>query len=170
VEVGGGVRDRATLARLLDAGAGRVVLGTAALEDPTFFRAACAEWPDRIWAGIDARRGLVATAGWTRDSSTDVVTLAARVREAGAGGIVFTDIARDGTGTGVNVAAVAALADAVDLPVIASGGVASLADVEALVALRRPNVAGVIVGRAIYTGALDLATALRVGRGATGAP
>lgn len=166
VEVGGGVRDRATLARVLGAGAGRVVLGTAALEDPTFFADACRTHPGRILAGIDARRGRVSVAGWTKDSTTDVETLAARVRDAGAAGIVFTDISRDGTGDGVNAEAVGALAAVVDLPVIASGGVASLADVDALVALQRPNLTGVIVGRAIYTGALDLRTALARGRGA----
>ncbi len=165
VEVGGGVRDLDTLARLFDAGAGRVVLGTAALEDPTFFAAACLRYPGAILAGIDARAGRVSVAGWTRDSATDAATLAARVAAAGAAAIVFTDIARDGTGGGVNAAAVDALAATIALPVIASGGVASLDDVRALVALRRPNLTGVIVGRALYTGGVDLATALRVGRG-----
>ncbi len=165
VEVGGGVRDSATLERVFAAGAGRVVLGTAALEDPAFFTAACRRYPDAILAGIDARAGKVAVAGWLRDSATDTATLAARVADAGAAGIVFTDIARDGTGTGVNAAAVDALAAAVTLPVIASGGVASLDDVRALVTLRRPNLTAVIVGRALYTGAVDLATALRIGRG-----
>jgi len=168
VEVGGGVRDLATLERVFAAGAGRVVLGTAALEDPDFFRAACRRHPGAILAGIDARRGRVSVAGWTRDSGTEAGTLAARVAEAGAAAIVFTDIARDGTGEGVNAAAVDALAAQVTLPVIASGGVASLGDVRTLVALRRPNLTGVIVGRAIYTGAVDLAAALRLGRGADG--
>jgi phosphoribosylformimino-5-aminoimidazole carboxamide ribotide isomerase len=166
VEVGGGIRDRATLARVFAAGAGRVVLGTAALEDPAFFAAVCRAHPGGILAGIDARRGKVAVAGWIKDSTTEVAALAARVRDAGAAGIVFTDISRDGTGEGVNAPAVDALAAAVDLPVIASGGVASLDDVRALAALGRPNLAGVIVGRALYTGAVDLAAALRVGRGA----
>jgi len=165
VEVGGGVRDLATLERVFAGGAGRVVLGTAALEDPRFFADACRRHPGAILAGIDARAGRVAVAGWTRDSTTDAEALAARVADAGAAGIVFTDIARDGTGAGVNAAAVAALARAVTLPVIASGGVASLADVRALVALAQPNLTAVIVGRALYTGALDLAEALRVGRG-----
>jgi len=168
VEVGGGVRDLATLERVFAAGAGRVVLGTAALEDPDFFRDACRRHPGAILAGIDARRGLVSVAGWMRDSDTDVETLAARVADAGAAAIVFTDIARDGTGDGVNAAAVDALAARVALPVIASGGVATLDDVRALVALRRPNLTGVIVGRAIYTGAVDLAAALRLGRAAHG--
>jgi len=168
VEVGGGVRDLATLERVFAAGAGRVVLGTAALEDPDFFRDACRRHPGAILAGIDARRGLVSVAGWMRDSDTDVETLAARVADAGAAAIVFTDIARDGTGDGVNAAAVDALAAKVALPVIASGGVATLDDVRALVALRRPNLTGVIVGRAIYTGAVDLAAALRLGRAAHG--
>ncbi len=166
VEVGGGVRDLATLERVFAAGAGRVVLGTAALDDPDFFGAACRRYPSAILAGIDARRGRVAVAGWTRDSDVEVGALAARVADAGAAGIVFTDIARDGTGEGVNAAAVDALAAQVALPVIASGGVATLDDVHALVALGRVNLDAVIVGRAIYTGAVDLATALRVARGA----
>jgi phosphoribosylformimino-5-aminoimidazole carboxamide ribotide isomerase len=166
VQVGGGVRDAATLERVFAGGAGRVVLGTAALEDPGFFGEACRRHPDAILAGIDARRGRVAVAGWTKDSATEVGALAARVRDAGAAGIVFTDISRDGTGAGVNAEAVGALAAAVELPVIASGGVASLDDVRALVALGLPNIVGVIVGRALYTGAVDLATALRIGRGA----
>ncbi len=164
VEVGGGIRDLDTLERVLGSGAGRVVLGTAALDAPRFFAAACARHPGAVLAGIDARRGLVSVAGWTRDSTTDVATLAARVRDAGAAGIVFTDISRDGTGAGVNAAAVATLAAHVELPVIASGGVASLDDIRALVALRQPNLTGVIVGRAIYTGAVDLVAALRIGR------
>lgn len=167
VEVGGGVRDLATLARVFAAGAGRVVLGTAALEDPVFFADACRRHPGAILAGIDARRGKVAVAGWTKDSVTEVSELAARVRTAGAAGIVFTDIARDGTGTGVNAEAVDALARTVDLPVIASGGVASLDDIRALLGLGRANLVGVIVGRALYTGAVDLASALRLGRAAT---
>jgi phosphoribosylformimino-5-aminoimidazole carboxamide ribotide isomerase len=165
VEIGGGIRDRATLDRVFAAGVGRVVLGTAALEDPAFFAAACAAYPGAILAGIDARRGKVSVAGWTRDSTTAVATLAVRVRDAGAAGIVFTDISRDGTGDGVNAAAVDELAREVDLPVIASGGVATLDDVRALTALRRSNLTAVIVGRALYTGAVDLAAALRVGRG-----
>jgi phosphoribosylformimino-5-aminoimidazole carboxamide ribotide isomerase len=168
VEVGGGVRDLATLERVFAAGAGRIVLGTAALEDPEFFAEACRRHPDAILAGIDARAGKVAVAGWMRDSAIDVAALAARVAAAGATGVVFTDIARDGTGAGVNAVAVDALAASVTLPVIASGGVASLDDVRALCALRRPNLTGVIVGRALYTGAVDLATALRLGRGEGG--
>ncbi len=164
VELGGGIRDRDTLARAFDAGVGRVVLGTAALEDPAFFADACRDHPGAILAGIDARRGMVSVAGWTKDSATTVSTLAARVRDAGAAAIVFTDIARDGTGDGVNVAAVAALAAEVDLPVIASGGVASLDDVRALAALEQPNLAGVIVGRALYPGAVDLRAAIRIAR------
>jgi phosphoribosylformimino-5-aminoimidazole carboxamide ribotide isomerase len=165
VQVGGGVRDRTTLDRVLAGGAGRVVLGTAALEDPEFFAAACRDHPGRIVAGIDARRGKVSAAGWTRDSDVDAATLAERARTAGAAAIVFTDISRDGTGAGVNVDAVAALAAAIDLPVIASGGVASMDDIDRLLAARVANITAVIVGRAIYTGALDLREALRRGRG-----
>ncbi|TMA74499.1 MAG: 1-(5-phosphoribosyl)-5-[(5-phosphoribosylamino)methylideneamino]imidazole-4-carboxamide isomerase [Deltaproteobacteria bacterium] len=165
VEVGGGVRDLDTLERVFAAGAGRVVLGTAALEDPDLFGEACRRHPGAILAGIDARAGKVAVAGWVRDSATEATALAARVADAGAAGIVFTDIARDGTGSGVNAAAVDALAARVTLPVIASGGVASLDDVRALRALGRANLTAVIVGRALYTGAVDLAAALRVGRG-----
>jgi len=170
IQVGGGIRDLATLERVLAGGAGRVVLGTAALEDPAFFAEACRRHPGAILAGIDARCGRVSVAGWTKDSATDAATLALRVRDAGAAGIVFTDISRDGTGAGVNAEAVGALAARVDVPVIASGGVASLDDIRALVALGRPNVTGVIVGRALYTGAVDLTTALRIGRGGAGTP
>jgi phosphoribosylformimino-5-aminoimidazole carboxamide ribotide isomerase len=165
VEVGGGIRDLQTLDRVFAAGAGRVVLGTAALEDPDFFDEACRRHPGAILAGIDARRGRVSVAGWTKDSVTEVDALAAQVAVAGAAGIVFTDISRDGTGAGVNAAAVDALAAAVTLPVIASGGVASLDDIRALRALRRANLVGVIVGRALYTGAVDLVAALRLARG-----
>ncbi len=165
VEVGGGLRDLAILDRVLGLGAGRVVLGTAALEDPDFFAAACRRHPGRILAGIDARKGKVAVAGWTKESATDAAELAVEVQRAGAAAIVFTDIARDGTGEGVNAPAVDAIADAVDIPVIASGGVASLDDLRRLRALARRNLEAVIVGRAIYTGAVDLATALRIGRG-----
>ena len=166
IEVGGGIRDSDTLERAFDAGVGRIVLGTAALEDPTFFADACRRHPGAILAGIDARRGMVSVAGWTKDSATTAEILAARVRDDGAAAIVFTDIARDGTGTGVNVAAVAALAATVDLPVIASGGVASLDDVRALSALGHPNLAGVIIGRALYTGAVDLRAAIALARDA----
>lgn len=165
VEVGGGIRDLTALERMLAAGAGRVVLGTAALEDPAFFTAACRRHPGRVLAGIDARQGKVAVAGWTKDSATDAAALAVEAQRVGAAAIVFTDIARDGTGEGVNAPAVDAIADAVDIPVIASGGVASLDDLRRLRALGRRNLEAVIVGRAIYTGAIDLATALRVGRG-----
>jgi phosphoribosylformimino-5-aminoimidazole carboxamide ribotide isomerase len=165
IEVGGGIRDLATLERVLGAGAGRVVLGTAALEDPEFFATACRRHPGRILAGIDARKGKVSVAGWTKDSTTDAAGLAVEVQRAGAAAIVFTDIARDGTGDGVNAAAVDALAAEVDVSVIASGGVASLDDIRKLRALGRRNLDAVIVGRAIYVGAVDLATALRVGHG-----
>ena len=149
VEVGGGIRDLATLERVLAAGAGRVVLGTAALEDPDVLR-------DRVPPASRAASSPASTpararssvAGWTKDSATDAAGLAVEVQRAGAAAIVFTDIARDGTGDGVNAAAVDALADAVDVPVIASGGVASLDDVRKLRALGRRNLDAVIVGRA----------------------
>jgi len=165
IEVGGGIRDLATLERVLGAGAGRVVLGTAALEDPEFFATACRRHPGRILAGIDARKGKVSVAGWTKDSTTDAAGLAVEVQRAGAAAMSSPTSRRDGTGDGVNAAAVDALAAEVDVSVIASGGVASLDDIRKLRALGRRNLDAVIVGRAIYVGAVDLATALRVGHG-----
>lgn len=159
-QLGGGIRDRATIDAWLERGVARVILGTAALKNPDLVREACRAHPGRIVVGIDARGGRVATEGWAETSEIAAVDLARRFEDAGVAAIVYTDIDRDGVLAGVNVAATAALARAVSIPVIASGGVASLDDLAALLAVERDGVAGVISGRALYDGRLDLVAAL----------
>jgi phosphoribosylformimino-5-aminoimidazole carboxamide ribotide isomerase len=159
LELGGGIRTLAAVEEWLALGVDRVVLGTAALRDPELVRSAARRFPGRIAVGIDARDGRVAVSGWLETSETDVLTLARRFEEAGVAALIHTDIARDGTGEGPNLDATQALARAVRLPVIASGGVGSLDDVAA--ACGR-GLAGLIVGRALYTGAVDLARALEI--------
>ncbi|HVO23708.1 MAG TPA: 1-(5-phosphoribosyl)-5-[(5-phosphoribosylamino)methylideneamino]imidazole-4-carboxamide isomerase [Candidatus Margulisiibacteriota bacterium] len=165
IEIGGGVRGVERAAELLQRGADRVIFGTAALADPDVVRAACERFPGRIAVGIDAREGRVAVQGWTKTSTTSAADLARRAEDFGACRIIYTDISRDGTQQGVNVAATVAIAEAVDIPVTASGGVGSLADIEALMAAGVPGIDAVIVGRALYTGAVNLAEALTVARG-----
>jgi phosphoribosylformimino-5-aminoimidazole carboxamide ribotide isomerase len=133
-------------------------VGTRAALDRDFLGAIGQRWPDRIIAAVDARGDRVAVKGWTENSGETVVAMARRARAAGAAAVLYTDVARDGTGLGPNVEETAALARAVDLPVLASGGVASLDDVRALAAI--PGVAGVVVGRALYTGSIDLGQAV----------
>ncbi len=157
-QLGGGIRDRATIEGWLDRGVARVILGTVAVESPALVREAARAHPGRIAVGIDARGGRVAVRGWAETTDLAAVELARRFEDAGVAALIYTDIDRDGAMGGPNVAATAALARAVALPVIASGGIASLAD---LIALRDTGViAGAISGRALYDGALDLATAL----------
>ncbi len=166
VQLGGGLRDLATIEHWLDAGVFRVVLGTAAVKDPELVRSACRAFPGRVAVGIDARGGLVAVEGWAETSELTALELARRFEDAGVAAIVHTDIARDGALEGPNVAATAALAEAVSIPVIASGGVGSLDDLAALLAVEDRGVAGVIVGRALYDGRLEPALALALLRGA----
>jgi phosphoribosylformimino-5-aminoimidazole carboxamide ribotide isomerase len=158
VQLGGGNRSMATIEAWLVAGVARVVLGTVAVKDPALVRNACKEWPGKIALGIDARGGRVAVEGWAEVSEIEVRDLALRFEDAGAAAIVYTDIDRDGVLQGPNVAATAALAAAVVTPVIASGGVSSIADLRALAV--EPGIAGAIVGRALYDGRVDLAQAL----------
>ncbi len=160
VQLGGGIRDMATVEAWLSAGITRVILGTAALKDPELVRAACREFPDRVVIGIDARAGRVAVEGWAEASETQAVSLARRFEDAGVAAIVFTDIARDGALEGVNVAATRALAEAVSIPVIASGGVASLDDISALLKIESAGIEGAIIGRALYDGRIDASAAL----------
>lgn len=164
VQVGGGIRSRAQVDRWLELGVERVIIGTAALKDPDFVRAAARDLPGRIVVGVDARDGMVATEGWADVSDVSVTDLARRFEDAGVAALLFTDVGRDGLLKGCNVAATVALAEAVDIPVIASGGVADIGDIYAL----RPHVAGgiegVITGRALYDGRLDLAEAMAAGR------
>ncbi len=160
VQLGGGIRDRGAIDAWLMRGVRRVILGTVALSDPELVRSACRAYPGRIVVGIDARAGKVAVEGWARTSRVDAVELALRFEDAGVAAIVYTDIDRDGALSGVNVEATAALARRLKTPVIASGGVASLADLRALRQHERDGIAGVISGRALYDGRLDPAAAL----------
>lgn len=157
-QLGGGIRDLATIEAWIDRGVARVILGTIAVEAPDLVRSAAAAFPGRIAVGLDARDGRVATRGWAEDTDITVTDLARRFEDAGIAALIYTDISRDGAMQGPNIAATAALARTVALPVIASGGVSSLAD---LVALRKAGgIAGAISGRALYDGALDLRAAL----------
>jgi phosphoribosylformimino-5-aminoimidazole carboxamide ribotide isomerase len=157
-QLGGGIRDLATIEGWLEAGIARVILGTVAVENPDLVRTAARAHPGRIAIGIDARAGRVATRGWAEATEVQATDLARRFEDAGVAALIYTDIDRDGAMQGPNVAATAALARAVSIPVIASGGVSRLAD---LIALRDTGViAGAISGRALYEGALDLHAAL----------
>lgn len=158
VQLGGGIRDLATIAHWLDKGVARVILGTLAVRDPSLVREACRLYPGQIAVGIDARNGLVAVEGWAEVSTLEVTDLARRFEDAGVAALIHTDIDRDGALQGVNVAATAALARSSSIPVIASGGVAGIDDLKALKADGR--IAGVIAGRALYDGRLDLGEGL----------
>ena len=160
VQLGGGIRNMATIDFWLEHGVRRVILGTIALKDPELVRVACQRHPGRIVVGIDARDGLVAVEGWARISQVRALDLALRFEDAGVAAIVYTDIDRDGALGGVNVEATADLAFALTTPVIASGGVASLADLEALRAVESAGIEGVICGRALYDGRIEPAAAL----------
>ena len=158
VEVGGGLRDLVTLEAALETGARWAVLGTAAALEPTLLEAACARWPGRILVGVDAIDGRVAVRGWTDVLPLEALELTRRAAAAGAAGVIYTDVRRDGTGRGPNLEATAALAAGATVPVIASGGIAGLDDLVRLAAI--PNVIGAVVGRALYTGAVDLQAAM----------
>jgi phosphoribosylformimino-5-aminoimidazole carboxamide ribotide isomerase len=159
-QLGGGIRDMATIEAWLEAGIGRVILGTAALRDPDLVIEACKLFPDRIAVGIDARGGFVAVEGWAEASEMRVSDLAARFEAAGVAALIYTDIDRDGLLKGVNIEATHALAQATTIPVIASGGLAGLADIEALLPLEADGIIGAISGRALYDGRLDARAAL----------
>lgn len=162
VQIGGGIRDLDTIAAYVEeVGVRWVILGTAAVRNPQLVEQAAARFGDRILVGIDARDGWVAVSGWLETSQTRATDLAKTVAEAGAAGIIYTDIHRDGTGKGPNVEATAALAEACGLPVIASGGVASMEHLTALAAAR-PALAGVVVGSALYKGQIGIKEALAV--------
>lgn len=158
VSVGGGLRDEAAIEAILAAGARWAVVGTRAALDARFLRAIGRRWADRVIVAVDARGDRVAVRGWTEDSAETVVEVACRARDAGAAAVLYTDVGRDGTGLGPNTEATAAVARAADLPVLASGGVASVEDLRTLAAI--PGVAGAVVGRALYTGAVDLREAV----------
>lgn len=157
-QLGGGIRDMATIERWLNKGLARVILGTVAVEDPDLVRAAAKAFPGQVAVGLDARNGRVATRGWAEETDVMVTDLAKSFEDAGIAAIIYTDILRDGAMQGPNVEATAALARAVDIPVIASGGVSSMED---LTALQETGViSGAISGRALYDGAIDLSAAL----------
>lgn len=158
VQLGGGIRDMATVEAWLKRGIARVILGSAAVKNPDFAKAACRAFPGQVAVGIDARDGMVATEGWAETSTTSALDLALSFEDAGAAAIIHTDIDRDGMLGGVNVAATSALGARLTTPVIASGGVAGAEDITALMAAG--NVAGTIIGRALYDGRLTAAAAL----------
>ena len=164
VQLGGGIRDRAAIDRWLALGVSRIVVGTAALEDPDLVRAAARELPGRIVVAVDARDGMVATRGWADVSDVPVADLANRFRDCGVAAVLFTDVGRDGLLKGCNIAATLQLARRTSLPVIASGGVAGLADIRELALHASDGIEGVIVGRALYDGRLTLAQALKYAR------
>lgn len=161
IQLGGGIRDMKAVEGWLTAGITRVILGTAALTDPGFVKDAARAFPGKIVVGADAKGGKIATQGWADVSDLTPVDLGKRFEDAGVAAILFTDIDGDGLLKGVNVAATAALARAVSIPVIASGGVGSDADIDNLLAAGEPNIEGVVVGRALYDGRIDVPAALK---------
>jgi phosphoribosylformimino-5-aminoimidazole carboxamide ribotide isomerase len=167
VEVGGGIRNRETIENYLALGVAYVILGTAALRDEQFVREACRAYAGRIILGIDATDGKVAIQGWTENTSASPLSLAQRFADEGLAAIIYTDIKRDGVGTGINIESTKHLAQAIDIPVIASGGVAGMADITRVMEIEGSGVFGVIVGKALYSGALSLAQALQAAKGGT---
>ena len=162
IQVGGGIREEQTVESYLDAGVQFVIIGTKAVQEPHFVSDLCLEYPGHIIVGLDAKDGRVAVNGWSKLSKHNVIELAQTFERYGVEAIVYTDISRDGMMQGVNVEATVRLAQAVAIPVIASGGVSTLDDVRALCAVEREGIMGAIIGRALYDGAIDLATAQRI--------
>ena len=160
VQLGGGIRDRATIDTWLDKGSARVIVGTVAVRDPALVEAAARAHPGRVAVGLDARDGKIAVEGWSKTSTLSALDVARRFEDAGVAAIVYTDVNRDGMLKGLNLDATIALAEQISLPVIASGGLASLADVRALLEPRAQKLEGAIAGRALYDGRLDAAAAL----------
>ena len=165
VQVGGGVRSLADVERWIEAGVSRVILGTAAVRDPQLVRDAASAFPEQVAVAIDVRHGKVAVGGWVETSELDPTDLGRRFEDAGVAALIVTDIGRDGTLSGVNVPEIGAIADAVAIPVIASGGVAGVEDIERLKARQGVAIAGAVLGKALYTGALDGRRALAAARG-----
>ena len=164
-ELGGGIRDLKTIEAYLDLGITRVILGTVAKENPELVAEACRLFPGRIVVGIDARDGKVAVRGWADVTEKSAVELAREMEGFGVEAIIYTDIARDGMMQGPNIEATRRLAESISIPVIASGGVSSLKDIENLMAVENSGIVGVITGKAIYTGALDLRAAVALTKG-----
>ncbi len=159
VQLGGGIRDLDTIERYLDDGLSFVIIGTAAVKSPGFLKDACSAFGGHIIVGLDAKDGKVATDGWSKLTGHEVIDLAKKFEDYGVEGVIYTDIGRDGMLTGINIEATVKLAQALSIPVIASGGLSDLADIERLCAVESEGVEGVICGRSIYTGALDFAAA-----------
>ena len=159
VQLGGGIRDLDTIEKYIDAGISYVIIGTAAVKNPGFLRDACTAFGGHIIVGLDAKDGKVATDGWSKLTGHEVVDLAQKFQDWGVESIIYTDIGRDGMLSGVNVEATVKLAQALTIPVIASGGLSNIADIEALCAVEDEGIEGVIAGRAIYSGDLDFAVA-----------
>ena len=159
VQLGGGIRDLDTIEKYLDAGISHVIIGTAAVKNPGFLKDACAAFDSHIIVGLDAREGKVATDGWSRATHHEVTDLARKFQDWGAQSIIYTDIGRDGMLTGINIEATVRLAQALSIPVIASGGLSSMSDIEQLCTVQGEGIEGVICGRAIYSDALDFAAA-----------
>jgi phosphoribosylformimino-5-aminoimidazole carboxamide ribotide isomerase len=169
VQLGGGVRDTATVEAWLEKGVTRVIIGTAAVRDPPFVKQAARDFPGRVAVGLDARDGNVAVEGWAETSELSVLEIARRFEDVGVAAIIYTDIARDGMLQGLNVDATIALAESISVPVIASGGLASIEDIKALLVPRAKMLAGAIAGRALYDGRLDAEVALELIRAAKAA-
>ncbi len=161
VQLGGGIRSLADMERWLEAGVSRVILGTLAVREPQIVKQAAKAWPEQVAVSVDVRGGKVAVQGWTESSDLDAVTVARQFEDAGVGALIVTDIDRDGTLEGFNVATFGAMADAVSIPVIAAGGLASVEDIKAVKARPGRPIAGAVLGRALYNGAIDPAEALR---------
>lgn len=164
-QLGGGIRDIATIEAYLALGIGRVIIGTAAQRNPELVKEACVKFPGRIVVGIDAKDGMVAVQGWAEVTGITAVELAKKFEGFGVSAIIYTDISRDGMLQGPNIEATRQLAESVNIPVIASGGLSTLQDIENLMAIESAGVTAVITGKAIYTGAIDLAEAIRIGKG-----
>jgi phosphoribosylformimino-5-aminoimidazole carboxamide ribotide isomerase len=166
VQLGGGIRDLRTVEAWLEKGITRVIIGTAAVRDPELVKNAAKKFPGRVAVGLDARDGKVAVEGWAETSQVTALEIARRFEDAGVAAIIFTDIARDGLLKGLNLDATIALADAISIPVIASGGLASIEDIKAMLTPRAKKLAGAIAGRALYDGRLDPSAALALIRNA----
>lgn len=164
-QLGGGIRDIATIEAYLSLGLERVIIGTAAQRNPELVREACAKYPGRIVVGIDAKNGMVAVQGWAEVTNITAVELARKFEDCGVAAIIYTDISRDGMLQGPNLEATRALAEAVSIPIIASGGVSSLKDIQNLMDIESSGISGVITGKAVYTGAIQLAEAIALTKG-----
>jgi phosphoribosylformimino-5-aminoimidazole carboxamide ribotide isomerase len=169
VQLGGGIRDMTAIAGWLEKGINRVIIGTAAVRDPALVKEAAKKFPGRVAVGLDARDGKVAVQGWAETSELSALEIARRFEDAGVAAIIYTDVTRDGMLKGLNLDATIALADSISIPVVASGGLASIDDIKALLEPRAKKLAGAIAGRALYDGRLDAALALKLIRDARAA-